>query len=1019
MTGLKKILNTKILTIFLIFYATAFSSQRSREGINAPKDSLKILLALGSSSKETNPSKSLAYYLQALNLAGNKGDLNAEIEILDNIIEHYNAIENPGTAAKYRQEKIALYTTILSGKKGADKIPVLLSLGDELADNNTDSSLYYNKKALELSRFYNLDKYEGKSLVNLGEIYSETGDLMMALESFNQALKIFNSVKDSLSITGLFWKIGKIYLGFKLYNQALDYQFTSLKLAEKIHNRTWIYNSLREIGTIYYHKNNPAEGQKYFDKLTKMAYQNGDFAIISLIYHTLGKYYYSKNAYEKAAVNFEHAAKLRYKNKEPYDRLIMSYENLGESYRKLGKYEKALNYMNKAYVLCKKSNYGILTQRLQKELGITYKYLNNYQKSVHFLKESINTAQRINYTKNIASGFQELSMLYFKMNKFKEAYGYLNKYLTIQDSLWAIGYKNGVGQLKKLYIAEKRATQYEALKTKNKNELLIAFGLIFILTLLISIILYSRYRFKVHSNLLLKNKAKELSKALDELSQLNEVLKISETTYRYLFEKNPLPMLIWDKDSLKIISANFAAMGLYGYSLDEFQNMIIKDIFEAEKRDKTDFKNLSKYMQKIIDIKHIKKDGSDIDVEMVIHPLIFDGKRAYNSMINDVTEKKHIENAIIESERRLSRAQKIANVGNWEIDLKTQTVMGSEEAFFIYGLDSSKWDHLDYEEIKTLPFKEDREILDKALHDLLTGNKEYNIEFRIHKKDTGEERVIGSTAEVIRNENGEPVKVTGVIRDITEIKNYQKELIEAKERAERSDKLKSDFLAQMSHEIRSPVNIILSFASLLKEELNGNINEDINTCFNSIDSGGRRLIRTIDLILNTADLQSGKYEPFMEETDLEKDIVKNLIMEFMSAANAKGLEIRFINNLECRRIKTDRYTVTQIFANLIDNAIKYTKQGSIIIELFESGDEISASVSDTGIGISEEYLPRLFDPFSQEEQGYARRFEGTGLGLSLVKKYCDLNNARIKVDSIKGKGTTFTIVFRAETEVEV
>jgi signal transduction histidine kinase len=111
-------------------------------------------------------------------------------------------------------------------------------------------------------------------------------------------------------------------------------------------------------------------------------------------------------------------------------------------------------------------------------------------------------------------------------------------------------------------------------------------------------------------------------------------------------------------------------------------------------------------------------------------------------------------------------------------------------------------------------------------------------------------------------------------------------------------------------------------------------------------------------------------------------------------------------------VKADEYSVNQIFDNLINNAVKYTKEGEVKVKVdsFQNG-QVVVDVSDTGIGISEEFLPNLFQPFIQEEQGYTRKYEGNGLGLALVKRYCDMNNAEIQVFSRKGEGTTFRVIF--------
>ncbi len=243
------------------------------------------------------------------------------------------------------------------------------------------------------------------------------------------------------------------------------------------------------------------------------------------------------------------------------------------------------------------------------------------------------------------------------------------------------------------------------------------------------------------------------------------------------------------------------------------------------------------------------------------------------------------------------------------------------------------------------------------------------------------------------------------------IKRTNKELQIEADKAERANKLKSEFLAQISHEIRTPVNTIMNWTSLIQLEFEGRLPDDLKDSFISIENAATRLLRTIDLVLNMSDLETGTYEVFPTELFLKEDVIKPIYKEFTKNNKNKNLEFKLLGNGKDFAVTADKYSLNQIMANLIDNAFKYTKDGTIEIDVIKEDDKIAVKIKDTGIGISEEYLPNLFDKFSQEEQGYTRKYEGTGLGLSLVKKYCEINNCEIKVDSVKGQGTTFKIIF--------
>jgi signal transduction histidine kinase len=232
------------------------------------------------------------------------------------------------------------------------------------------------------------------------------------------------------------------------------------------------------------------------------------------------------------------------------------------------------------------------------------------------------------------------------------------------------------------------------------------------------------------------------------------------------------------------------------------------------------------------------------------------------------------------------------------------------------------------------------------------------------------------------------------------------------EREEESAKLKTEFLAQVTHEIRSPVHVILSSSDLLKSRLENEMNEDFNASLDIISKAGNRITRTLEMIIYMAEMQAGTYKYLPRFIDLYHDILMRIYFNFRKSAEEKEIKFNLIKKTDAAFIQVDENTVYQLFNNIVDNAIKYTSKGIVQITIFRDGsDNLTVSVLDTGIGISEEYMPYIFKSFSQEDKGYSREYEGSGLGMALAKKCCELNNAKLELESKKNVGSTFTVKF--------
>jgi PAS domain S-box-containing protein len=240
--------------------------------------------------------------------------------------------------------------------------------------------------------------------------------------------------------------------------------------------------------------------------------------------------------------------------------------------------------------------------------------------------------------------------------------------------------------------------------------------------------------------------------------------------------------------------------------------------------------------------------------------------------------------------------------------------------------------------------------------------------------------------------------------DITELKLKEKELIDAKEKADESNKLKSTFLANMSHELRTPMIGILGYSDLLMAELR---DEKHRKMAGTIHESGQRLIETLNLILDLSRLEANKQNINYKIINLN-GLVRNVAFHFEAAAGRKKLFLKV--NLPSYDVvaKTDVRIIRDVMNNLINNALKFTKEGGVFITLEIFHRDFVISVKDTGIGIPKESLELIFEEFRQVSEGIGRGFQGTGLGLTICKKYIELLGGQISVKSSPGQGSIFT-----------
>ncbi len=237
------------------------------------------------------------------------------------------------------------------------------------------------------------------------------------------------------------------------------------------------------------------------------------------------------------------------------------------------------------------------------------------------------------------------------------------------------------------------------------------------------------------------------------------------------------------------------------------------------------------------------------------------------------------------------------------------------------------------------------------------------------------------------------------------VEERTRELKAALEKAEEMNKLKSNFLANMSHELRTPLIGILGFSEILKQDLK---DSELIEMAENIYLSGIRLSETLNLILDLSKLESEKSELIFETVDLIKETT-DILNLFSKTAEKQGLHLKSLFSHHSILIKMDGRAYRTILNNLINNALKFTTAGGILVDVSLKEKFVEIQVKDTGIGIPHECLKIIFDEFRQVSEGLGRNFEGTGLGLNITKKLVDKFGGEISVESELGKGSTFIV----------
>jgi PAS domain S-box-containing protein len=541
----------------------------------------------------------------------------------------------------------------------------------------------------------------------------------------------------------------------------------------------------------------------------------------------------------------------------------------------------------------------------------------------------------------------------------------------------------------------------------------------------------------------------QLKTSFTDLKELNNELISGKQQLHQFLEALPIGVAVFNKDS-QVSYANQMAKDIICNDIDlnlSLKNRsILQQIYQAGTEELYPEENLP-YVRAlqgetvVVDDMEIRRKGQIISLEMRTVPVFnSQGKVAYAiAAFHEITDRKRIEverqkaeKALRESEQRYADLAKAAPVGIFRNDLQGNCLYGNERSFAMIGVTEKEAFGAGWAQSL---HPDDRDRVISAWYDFVQKHIPFNCEYRFQKSDGNIIWVFGQ-AVAEKDTDGNIVGYVGTITDISErkqaeklIENYnrilenqvaqrtaelaqtnaqleqeisdrkqaQTELEKAKEIAEAANRAKSTFLANMSHELRTPLNAILGFSQLMSHEKN--LSPEQQEKITIIRRSGEHLLTLINQVLDLSKIEAGRMTLMENEFDLYR-LLNEVELMFSLKAQEKNLklELKYDANVP-QYICTDEVKLRQILINLLNNAIKFTEEGSVIVKTsMPDANQILFAVIDTGVGISAEEIPNLFKPFVQTSSGKQIQ-EGTGLGLTISYQFIRLMGGEINVIS--------------------
>lgn len=834
-----------------------------------------------------------------------------------------------------------------------------------------------------------------------------------SISYFEKALEIANETNNDKLSLDIYNSIGIIYYDLGSFEEALAYYLNSLEIAERINDVEGVAFALNNIGIVYYDWGNLEKALEYYQQSMEMDKRRGNDLGLAGSYNNIG-IIYSDWKQNDLAIEFYNKAVDLYKKHKAYDDLANSLNNIGESYADLGQYDEAIQYLFESLELEK--TYGNDHGLCQSYHAIAKLYFEQrkYTDAIEYCKRAKKIIDENQFISLDLVVNELMYKIYKATNNPEQALLYLEHWINLKDTIYSQQFHDKIADLelkhelnqkqKDRLLAENQKAEIVREMKRRRMYLIIIFSLMVIFGLLV---IYD-IRSKTRVNKKLATVNQELEKQRDKLTQTLEQLTKNELKYKNLVQNAPTGIL-YINSAGKILEVNPTMLNILGSPGEEETKKIncleyppllhigvVDDIKACIKNNAPLHKEYS----------YTTKWDKDIFLSVYMTPIAGSSNQVSTLIINaeDVTISRSAERMIQKSEEKYRMLVEYSLQAMMIIQGGTIIFANSKfEELIQYPLDDlinkgRKW-------LKLVIHPDDLRKSMKDVRDALQGKVDSSKnEYRIIRKD-GKVRWIEALSSVVNYKDQRSVLIVAI--DITDRKEAESFLIASGEKLKQANAMKDKFFSIVAHDLKNPFNAIMGFSNLLFEAYDSIDDSQRKTYIKNICQSSESTFKLLQNLLDWSRTQTGNIEYNPQEIDLNTIAVENITV-MQSSAAAKKIKVN-INIPSGLHAYADENMIKTVVRNLLSNAIKFTSRGGVVeISAIKQQNEIILAVTDNGIGVDPENLPRLFRIDDQYKSRGTDDEAGTGLGLILCKELVEKNKGRIWVESDPQKGSKFS-----------